>query len=62
MNTQRVSEGAVLHTHNLDTRRGGWSMACRSRFTPCKDPIPFVQDAGWALGASMDWCGKSHPH
>jgi hypothetical protein len=27
---------------------GGWSTPCRGRFTPRKDPVPIVQEAGWA--------------
>ena len=28
---------------------------------PGKDPVPIVQEAGWAPGAGLDWCGKSRP-
>ena len=29
---------------------GGWSMLCPGLFTPRKDPVPIVQEAGWAPG------------
>ena len=29
---------------------GGWSASCPGRFTPGKDPVPIVQEAGWAPG------------
>ena len=29
---------------------GGWSMPHPSRFTPGKDPVPIVYEAGWAPG------------
>jgi hypothetical protein len=29
---------------------GGCSMPHLSRFTPGKDPVPIVQEAGWAMG------------
>jgi hypothetical protein len=31
---------------------GGWSTPCPSRFTPAKDPVPFVRGVGWAQGRS----------
>ena len=30
--------------------RGGWSRPCPGHFTPRKDPVPIVQEAGWAPG------------
>ena len=33
------------------TTWGGWSTPRPGRFTPGKDPVPIVQDAGWAVGA-----------
>jgi hypothetical protein len=35
---------------DLGDRRGGWSVPRRGRFTPGKDPVPIVQEAGWAPG------------
>jgi hypothetical protein len=32
----------------LDLERGGWSAPRPGRFTPGKDPVPIVQEAGWA--------------
>jgi len=28
---------------------GGWSTPRPGRFAPCKDPVPIVQEAEWAL-------------
>jgi hypothetical protein len=28
---------------------GGWSTPRPGRFTPAKDPVPTVQEAGWAI-------------
>ena len=33
----------------------GWSTPRPGRFTPKKDPVPIVQEAGWAPGPS--WTG-----
>jgi len=33
----------------------------RPHFTPDKDPVPIVQEAGWALGSVWTF-GKSRPH
>jgi len=33
----------------------GWSTPRPGRFTPGKDPLPTVQEAGWAPG--LDWTG-----
>ena len=30
-------------------------------FTPGKDPVPIVQEAGFGLGAFLDRCGKLAP-
>ena len=29
---------------------GGWSASRHGRFTPGKDPVPIVREAGWAPG------------
>jgi len=55
---QRVGRGIALLFHG--TRRG-WvvSSTPRPHFTPEKDPVPFLQEAGWAPGPV--WTGgKSH--
>ena len=59
---QRVSRGIALLFHDRDTRRR-WvvSSTPRPHFTPGKDPVPFLQEAGWALGPV--WTArKSSPH
>jgi len=41
------------------TRRGwGFSVTPRPLFTPGKDPVPIVQEAGWASGP--DWTGAEN--
>jgi hypothetical protein len=47
---QRGSRGIALLILNLGARRGGWSAPRPGRFTPGKDPVPIVQEAGWAPG------------
>jgi hypothetical protein len=39
-----------LHINYLGARRGGWSAPRPGRFTPGKDPVPIVQEAGWVPG------------
>jgi len=59
---QRVGRGIALLFHDRDTRRG-WvvSRTPRPHFTPGKDLVPIVQEAGWAPGPV--WTGgKSRPH
>ena len=36
--------------YNLGALWGGWSRRRLGRFTPSKDPVPIVQEAGWAAG------------
>ena len=58
---QRVGRGIVLLFHDGGTRRG-WvvSSTPRPHFTPRKDPVPIIQEAGWAPG--LVWTGgKSRP-
>ena len=38
---------------------GRWSAPRSGRFTPGKDPVHTVQEAGWAPRAGPDGCGKS---
>jgi hypothetical protein len=47
---ERVDRGIALPFRDLCTRRGGWSASRPGRFTPEKDPVPVVQEAGWAPG------------
>jgi len=47
----RGSRGIALLFLGHGTRRGwGVSVTPRPLFTPGKDPVPIVQEAGWALG------------
>ena len=59
---QRVGRGIALLFHDRGTRRG-WmvSVTPRPQCTPGTDPVPILQEAGWALGPV--WTGgKSRPH
>jgi len=59
---QRVGRGIALLFHDRGTRRG-WvvSSTPRPQFTLGKDPVPILQEAGWAPGPV--WTGgKSRPH
>jgi len=59
---QRVGRGIALLFHDRGTRRR-WvvSSTLRPHFTPGKDPVPILQEAGWATGPV--WTdGKSRPH
>jgi hypothetical protein len=49
--TQRVCRGIALLFHDRGTRRG-WvvSITPRPHFTPGKDPVPILQEAGWTPG------------
>ena len=40
------------------TRWGGWSAPRPGRFKPWKDPVPIVQEAGWAPGPI--WTGSEN--
>jgi len=58
---QRVGRGIALLFHDRGPRRG-WvvSSTPRPHFTPGKDPVPILQEAGWAPGPV--WAGgKSRP-
>ena len=60
--SQRVGTGIALFFHDRGTRRG-WviSSTPRPHFISGKDPVPILQEAGWAPG--QVWTGgKSHPH
>ena len=59
---QRVGRSMDLLFHDRGTRRGEWSTARPGRtLTPGKDPVPILQEAGWAPGPV--WTGgKSRPH
>jgi len=58
---QRVGRGIAILLHDRGTRRW-WvvSSTPRPHFTPGKDPVPILQEAGWATGPV--WTGrKSRP-
>jgi hypothetical protein len=46
----RESRGIGLLFLDLGARRGRWSAPRPDRFTTGKDPVPIVQEAGWAPG------------
>jgi len=47
----RGNRGIALLFLDYGTRRGeGVSFTARSLFTPGKDPVPILQEAGWAPG------------
>jgi hypothetical protein len=55
----RVSRGIALVCHDDSTRRGlGVSVTPRPLFTPEKDPVPIVQEAGWVPGPV--WTGAEN--
>jgi len=59
---QRVGRGTALLFHDRGTRRG-WVVSSKPRphFTPGKDPVPILREAGWAPGPV--WTGgKSRSH
>ena len=59
---QRVGRGIALLFHDRGTR-SGWvvSSTPRPHFTPGKDQVPILQEAGWPPGPV--WTGgKSRPH
>ena len=59
---QMVGRGLALLFLDRGTRRG-WvvSSTPRPHFTPGRDPVPILQEAGWASG-SVWTGGKSRPH
>jgi len=55
----RGSRGTALLFLDHGTRRGlGVSVTPRPLFTPGKDPVPIVQEAGWAPGPV--WTGAEN--
>ena len=54
-----MSRGIALPFHDLGVYMGGgWSAPRPARFTPGKDPVPIVQEAGWAPGPV--WTGAEN--
>ena len=59
---QRVGRGIAVLFHDRGTRRG-WVVSSTPwpHFTPGKDPVPILQEVGWA--PQPVWTsGKSRPH
>ena len=57
--THRGSRGIALLFHDHGTRRGwGVSVTSQLPFTPEEDPVPIVQEAGWAPGPV--WTGAEN--
>jgi len=59
---QSVGRGIALLFHDRGTRRW-WvvNSTPRPHFTPEKDTVPILQEAGWATGPVWT-VGKSRPH
>ena len=57
---QRVGRGIALLFHDRGTRRG-WVVSSTPwpHFTPGKDKVPILQEAGWAPG--QVWTGEKSP-
>jgi len=56
---RRANRGIALPFHDHGTRRWwGVSVTPRPLFTPRKDPVPIVQEAGWAPGPV--WTGAEN--
>ena len=59
----RGSRGIALLFLDHGTRRGwGVSVTPRPLFTPRKDPVPIVQEAGWAPGPVWTGAENLAPH
>ena len=59
LTAHRGSRRIALLFHDHGTRRGwGVSVTPRPLFTPGKDPVPIVQEAGWAPGPV--WTGAEN--
>ena len=56
------SRGIALLFHDNGNRRGwGVSVTPWALFTPGKDPVPIVQEAGWAPGSVWTGAGNFAP-
>jgi hypothetical protein len=47
---RRCIDVSMYSFFNLVNRWGGWSTPRPGSFSPGKDPVPLVQEAGWATG------------
>ena len=58
-------EGEQMYSSTLPSTSaldgGGGSAPRPGRFNTRKDPVPIVQEVGWAPRAGLDGCGKSRP-
>jgi hypothetical protein len=57
-----VDRGIALPFRDLGARRGEWSASRPGRFTPGKDPVPIVQEVGWASGPVWTGAKNLAPH
>jgi hypothetical protein len=58
---QRPRRGVEVQLYSFSTSAqggGGWSAPRPGRFNPGKDPVPIVQEAGWAPGTVWT-CAKN---
>ena len=59
-------EGEQMYSSTLPSTSaldgGGWSALRPGRFTPGKDPVPIVQEAGWAPGPVWTGAENLAPH
>jgi hypothetical protein len=51
--------GIALHSLDLGARRVGWPAPRPGRFITGKEPVPIVQEAGWAPGPVLTYA-KNH--
>ena len=58
VNARNGSRGITTLSLTPALDRGGRSTPRHSRFTPWRDPVPIVQEAGWALGPV--WTGAEN--
>jgi hypothetical protein len=52
------NDGAVALPKLEALEEGGWSAPRPSRFTPGNDPVPTIQEVGWAPGPAWT-CAKN---
>jgi hypothetical protein len=58
-----VDRGIAPSFLDSGARRGGWSAPHPGRFTPGKDPVPFIQEAGpvWTCAKNLAPTGIRSP-
>ena len=63
---QEGPEGEQMYSSTLPSTSaldwGGWSTPRPGRFTPRKDPVPIVQETGWAPGTVWTDAGSNLKH